>query len=132
MKDCIFCKIAKGEIPSENIYENDNFISVPDIDPCLPGHSLIISKKHFETTLDLPNSLGPELLDAIKSTSLKLMETFNAEGVNVHNNVKEAAGQIIPHFHVHIIPRKKADNAKLKFIHKNSKESAELRAKNKD
>lgn len=127
MDDCIFCKIAKGEIPAEKIYENDDFFSVLDAYPVFEGHTLVISKKHFDTTLDLPSSLGTEFLDAVKKTTLKLIEQFNAEGVNVHNNVKEAAGQVVNHFHVHIIPRKKSDNAVIKFLDKDSKESVELR-----
>jgi len=129
MNNCIFCKIVRGEIPTEKIYENDNFFSVPDAYPVFEGHTLVISKKHFDTILDLPSSLGTDLLDAIKKTTLKVIEQFNAEGVNVNNNFKEAAGQIVNHFHVHIIPRKKADNAIIKFIDKDSKESVELRDK---
>ena len=115
MSDCIFCKIAKGEIPAEKIYENDNFFSVPDANPVIKGHSLIISKKHFETALDMPNSLGLELLDCIKNTALKLMEKYNAEGFNLINNNFEVAGQVVNHVHFHIIPRKKEDGKKLDF-----------------
>ena len=129
MDDCIFCKMANGEISAEKIYENDNFFSILDQDPVFEGHSLIISKKHFETILDLPNSLAPELIDAIKSTSLRVMEKFNAEGINVVSNIKEAAGQVVNHFHVHIIPRKKSDRGKLKFVDKDSGKSIMLRDK---
>ena len=79
-KDCIFCKIAKGEISVNRIYENDNFFSIPDANPVTKGHSLIISKKHFNTTLDLPDTLGQELLDCIKKTALKLMKENKSEG----------------------------------------------------
>lgn len=112
MADCIFCKIAKGDISVEKIYENDNFFSISDANPVVDGHSLIISKKHFETTLDLPNSLGQELLDCIKKTSFKLLEEHNAEGFNVVNNNFEVAGQVVKHFHYHILPRKKGDKVK--------------------
>jgi len=129
MSDCVFCKMAKGDIPIEKIYENDSFFSIFDQDPVLEGHSLIISKKHFETILDLPTSLGPELLSAIKTVSLKLIEQFNAEGVNVMNNVYEASGQVVPHFHVHIIPRKKSDRGLVKIVDKDSGKSIMLRDK---
>lgn len=110
--ECVFCKIAKGEIPSEKIYENDNFFSIPDIHPLIPGHSLIILKKHFETILDMPNSLGPEFLDCIKNTSLKLMEENKAGGFNLHMNSFKVAGQLVPHVHAHILPRKSGDGFK--------------------
>ena len=117
MGECIFCKIVKGEIPCDIIYENDNFFSISDVNPIVEGHSLIISKKHFETTLDLPDSLGAELLDCIKKTSLILVKKYNAEGFNVLNNSFEVAGQIVKHVHFHIFPRKKNDG-EFKFIKK--------------
>ncbi len=106
MKDCIFCKIARGEIPSTKIYENDNFFSVPDANQQIDGHSLVISKKHFETVLDLPSTLGTELLDCIKKTTLKLIAEHKAEGFNVVSNNFECAGQAVKHVHFHILPRK--------------------------
>ena len=116
MENCIFCKIAKGEIPAEKIYENDNFFSVPDIKPYVPGHSLIISKKHFETTLDLPSSLGQELLDCIKNTTIKIMDQEKADGFNLVNNNSESADQVVKHVHFHVLPRKKGDGARLKLM----------------
>ena len=116
-EECVFCKIAKGEIPCYKIYENGSFFSVLDISPAVEGHSLIISKKHFENTLDLPDSLGPEFLDCIKKTALKILERENARGFNVLGNNFEVAGQVVNHFHVHIIPRKKGDGD-FKFVKK--------------
>lgn len=106
-EDCIFCKISKGEIPAKRIYENDNFFSIPDANQKIEGHSLVISKKHFENILDLPSSLGLELLDCIKKTAMKLIEEHKAEGFNVVQNNFEVAGQIVKHVHFHILPRKK-------------------------
>jgi len=116
MDDCVFCKIAKGEIDSERIYENDNFFSIPDANPVVDGHSLIISKKHFKTFLDMPDSLGPELSDCIKKTALKLVEKYNAEGFNIVSNINEVAGQVVKHIHFHIIPRKKGDKTPVPHI----------------
>ncbi|MBU1129304.1 MAG: HIT domain-containing protein [Nanoarchaeota archaeon] len=115
-KDCVFCKIVKGEVPCEKIWEDDNFISVFDAHPEVEGHSLIISKKHFETVLDLPSSLGTELLDCIKKTSLKLIEKYKAEGFNIINNNFGAGQQVVKHFHVHVLPRKKGDGLRLKLM----------------
>lgn len=106
MKDCIFCKIANGEIPSEKIYENDNFFSIPDKDQKIEGHSLVISKKHFETTLSLPSTMGAELLDCIKNTAMKIMKEEKAEGFNLVQNNFKVAGQVVEHIHFHILPRK--------------------------
>lgn len=112
MGDCIFCKIASGEISADRLYENDNFFSIPDANPIINGHTLIISKKHFNNSLDLPNSIAPELFDCIKKTALKLMEENKAGGFNLGNNNFEAAGQLVNHFHLHILPRKKDDGFK--------------------
>lgn len=111
--DCIFCKIASGEIPKKRIYENDNFFSFLDQNQDIEGHALIISKKHFETILDMPSSLGQELLDCIKKTSLKLIDETKAEGFNVLSNNFESAGQIVNHVHFHILPRMKGDGVKV-------------------
>jgi len=107
--NCIFCKIAKGEVKSDFIYENDNFFSIPDASPKVKGHSLVISKKHFDSILSLPGSLGQELMDCIKETSMKIMKEQNAEGLNVHANTFRVAGQLVDHFHIHLFPRKKGD-----------------------
>jgi len=115
-KNCIFCKIAKAEVPCEKIYENDNFFSIPDANPKIKGHSLIISKKHFETCLDFPSNLGTEFLDCVKKTALKLMKKYGAEGFNIVNNNFECAGQVVNHFHVHILPRKKGDKTPVPHI----------------
>ena len=111
-EECIFCKIVNGKIESKIIYENERFFSIFDIKPLVEGHALVVSKNHFETTLDIPDNLGPEFLDCIKKTALKVMEKFDAEGFNLHNNNKKVAGQLVNHFHMHILPRKKGDEFK--------------------
>lgn len=116
MDECIFCKIAKGEIKVQKIYENDNFFSVPDAHPRAEGHSLVISKRHFETILDLPSTLGTELLDCIKKTALKIIEKEKVSGFNLVLNNGEVAGQVVKHVHFHILPRKKGDNLRGIFI----------------
>jgi histidine triad (HIT) family protein len=114
MEDCVFCKIAKGDIKQGKfIYENANFFSMPDIKPVAPGHSLVISKRHFGTILDMPPTSGAELLDCIKNTALKIMEKEKADGFHVFSNNFDAAGQVVKHVHFHIIPRKKNDGLKI-------------------
>lgn len=112
-ENCIFCKIANGEIPSEKIYENDNFFSISDKNQQIEGHSLVISKRHFETALDLPNTLGTELLDCIKKTTMKLIDKHKSDGFNIAQNNFESAGQVVKHLHFHILPRKENDGKTL-------------------
>jgi|APSaa5957512576_1039674.scaffolds.fasta_scaffold286475_1 histidine triad (HIT) family protein len=109
MDDCIFCKIVKGEIPSDNVYEDDNFIVIKEIKPVVDNHCLIISKKHFKNLLDAPTTIYSEFLDAAKKLALKFIDEKNAEGFNLHMNNFEVAGQLVPHLHMHFLPRKKED-----------------------
>jgi len=115
-KDCIFCKIIKGEIKSDIVYSDDNFIGILDINPEMLGHTLVMPKKHFETILDTPSSLGNEFLDAIKKIAFDLIKKQKAEGFNILFNVNKLAGQEVPHVHAHILPRKQNDGMKCKMI----------------
>ena len=111
MKDpeCIFCKIVNKEIPTNLIYEDDNFIGILDANPKAEGHTLVIPKKHFRNLLDTPNSLAGEYFEAIKKVSLNLINEGKAEGFNIIFNTEPVAGQAVFHVHVHIIPRKEGD-----------------------
>ncbi len=109
MDDCIFCKIVAGEIPSEKVLESENFIVVKDAFPKLNGHSLVISKKHYDSFLDMPSELYEELLKTSKEATLKIVKEVGAEGFNLVVNNGRVAGQIVPHVHWHILPRKKDD-----------------------
>lgn len=109
MDNCIFCKISRGEIPVFKIYENENFFSIPDAHPKTKGHSLVISKNHFENFLDLPSEIGEDLVDCVKETSKILIKRVKADGFNVFNNNFASAGQVVKHIHFHIILRKKND-----------------------
>ncbi|MDH3353036.1 MAG: HIT family protein [Nanoarchaeota archaeon] len=105
MSKCIFCKIASGEIPSEKIFESDNFFVIKDVNPKVKGHSLVISKKHFENFMELSPELYSEFLETVKGA----VEKLGAEAFNLVVNNGEIAGQIIPHLHLHILPRKSDD-----------------------
>lgn len=107
--NCIFCKMARGEMKVLFAAETANFFAILDIHPKAEGHTLIIPKKHFATLLDLPDNLGGELLGLTKKISKKLLDDDKGEGFNVVMNNLEAAGQIVRHAHIHIIPRKKGD-----------------------
>jgi histidine triad (HIT) family protein len=114
-KDCIFCKIVAGEIPSERVYEDDNFIGILDINPHTKGHTLVIPKKHYTTLLDAPSSLLGEFLDAGKKVALNLINKEKAEGFNLIMSNFEVAQQEVPHVHLHVVPRRKGDG-KFKFL----------------
>ncbi len=111
-EDCIFCKIVKGEIPSTKTYEDDSFIGILDIHPKAEGHTLLIPKSHFKTFLDMPGTLGNEMLEAVKHVGLDLIKQGRGEAFNVFVNNGETAGQVVMHVHIHVIPRKKNDGLK--------------------
>ena len=106
-KDCIFCKIANGEIKSEFVYEDDNFIGILDANPIVEGHTLLIPKKHYGSVIDMPSSLGCEFLDSIKKVALKLIQDGKGEGFNLM-----VVGEDVSHAHVHVISRSKGDGFK--------------------
>lgn len=107
--DCIFCKIAKKEIPSEIIYEDKDSFAFLDIHPANEkgGHTLVIPKKHYEMITDIPNNELAVLIAAVKKVSEALMKF--AQGLNILQNNKKVAGQFINHAHFHIIPRYEGD-----------------------
>ena len=111
MKDsnCIFCKIANGEIPSKTIEENDMFRVVLDVGPATKGHALILPKDHYANLYDLPEEVAAEALKLAKKVALKMKERLHCDGVNLVQNNEAAAGQTVFHFHMHVIPRYKED-----------------------
>jgi histidine triad (HIT) family protein len=112
-KDCIFCKIAQGKIPTKRVKESNNFIAILDANPRTKGHTLIIPKKHFVTLLDIKNNLGDEMLKFTKEVASDLLEKKLGDGFNVLMNNLEPAGQVVKHAHIHVIPRKESDGLKI-------------------
>lgn len=109
-KECIFCKIVKKEIPARLIEESENFIAILDANPKTEGHALIIPKSHYATLLDMPSNLAEEMLKLIKKIAKNLKQS---NGFNLLVNSSPAAGQVIMHAHIHLIPRKEGDGLKL-------------------
>ncbi len=107
--DCIFCKIVAGELPAYKLYEDERSLAFLDLFPGCEGHALVIPKTHAEGFLDL----DPADRDAVMATAHRVSEALVAElepeGFNLHQSNGEAAGQVIFHFHLHILPRKKGD-----------------------
>ena len=106
---CIFCKIARGEIPCTSVFESDELIAFLDIGPVNKGHTLIVPKAHMETLFDMPAELGCALVSAMKQIGKAVMQATGAEGLNVIQNNYPAAGQEVPHLHWHLIPRCSGD-----------------------
>jgi len=104
--------MSQGEISVEKVADTNNFFAIRDIKPKAEGHTLIIPKKHFVTLLDIPNTLGEELLKITKQVSSELLDRKFGDGFNIVMNNLEPAGQIVKHAHLHIIPRKEKDNLK--------------------
>lgn len=109
MDNCIFCKIASGEIPSATLFENEEFRVILDLNPASKGHALILPKMHASDLFDLPDETAAKAMVLAKQIAQRLKEGLNAEGVNVVQNNGAAAGQTVFHFHMHLIPRYAGD-----------------------
>lgn len=117
MKDtnCIFCKIANGEIPSFTIYEDDKFRVIFDLSPATKGHSIILPKDHFKNVFELSDEYAKEVMLVAKKVASAMKEVLNCDGLNILQNNEEVAGQTVFHFHMHLIPRYKDDGLKLSW-----------------
>ena len=109
MDDCIFCKIGKGEIPAHKISENENALAFLDISPHTKGHTVVIPKSHGETVFDINDETYSNLLFFVKKTMQRIQDALNPDGFNVGWNHNTSAGQVVPHLHVHIMPRYNGD-----------------------
>lgn len=111
MKDanCIFCKIANGEIPSKAIYEDDDFKVILDLGPATKGHALILPKEHAANLFELPDETASKVLVLAKKLGAQMIENLKADGFNLVQNNGEVAGQTVKHFHLHLIPRYEDD-----------------------
>ena len=105
MENCIFCKIANGQIPSNTLYEDKDFRVIMDISPVSKGHSLIIPKSHYENLFELPEKLLASASIVAKKVGVNIKEKLNADGINIIQNNGTVAGQSVFHYHVHIVPR---------------------------
>ncbi|TGY96072.1 HIT family protein [Petralouisia muris] len=108
-ENCIFCKIAAGEIPSKTIYEDEQFRVILDISPASKGHALIIPKEHYADIYKLPEDMAGQAMILAKKLALHMTETLNCDGFNIVQNNGETAGQTVFHFHMHLIPRYEQD-----------------------
>lgn len=111
--DCIFCKLANGDIPTNTVYEDDDFRVIMDMSPATKGHSLILPKEHFSNIYEIDDEIAGKAFKLAKKMAILMTEKLSCDGFNIVQNNGETAGQTVFHFHMHLIPRYKDDNQKI-------------------
>ena len=130
VEDCIFCRIISGRVPSVRIYEDRDFLAFMDIAPQTEGHFLLITRGHYETLPEVPPKLLAKALPLAARLASAALTGLGLEGFNLLQNNGEVAGQAVPHWHLHVIPRRRpeelpfrpgapADPARLPFVAEN-------------
>ena len=109
MSDCIFCKIANGEIPSATLYEDEDFRVILDLGPASKGHALILPKAHAANIYEISDDMAAKAMILAKKMATKMTEALKCDGFNIVQNNGEQAGQTVFHFHMHLIPRYEGD-----------------------
>lgn len=106
---CVFCRIVRGELPSEKVFEDDAVLAFMDIAPIIKGHTLVIPKLHFERLFEVPPELLGRVMAVVQRIARAQVEGLGAHGVNIHQTNGACAGQTVPHVHFHVIPRFEGD-----------------------
>ena len=108
--DCIFCKIANGEIPTNSLYEDEDFRVILDMAPASKGHALILPKEHADNVFELPDEIGAKVIPLARKMATRMKEKLQCDGFHLLQNNGEIAGQTVMHFHLHLIPRYANEN----------------------
>ena len=114
--DCIFCKIANGEIPSKTLYEDEDFRVILDLGPAAKGHALLMPKEHAANLYELPDETAAKVLVLAKKLAVQMTEKLHCDGFNLVQNNGEVAGQTVHHFHLHLIPRYADDGQNINWV----------------
>ena len=114
--DCIFCKLANGEIPTNALYEDDIVKVIFDANPAAKGHVLILPKEHFDNIYELDDDTAAHVFKVAAKISKAYKKVLDFDGLNIVQNNGEVAGQTVFHFHMHIIPRIKGDTVKVGWV----------------
>lgn len=109
--NCIFCKIANGDIPSRTLFEDDHFRVILDAGPATKGHALVLPKDHYADLFELPAETVADAFQVAQKVGAQIKDRMGADGMNIVQNNGEAAGQTVHHFHIHLIPRYANDGA---------------------
>lgn len=123
---CLFCRIVAGEIPSYSILETETMIAFLDIFPTSPGHTLVVPKTHTPTMMETDDALLADWIQTTKRVAQVIKTATQADGINIMQNNGEAAGQVIHHLHMHVIPRYLNDGLKHWSGHPIDKEEGSL------
>ena len=129
--DCIFCKIAAGELPSAKVYEDEDTLAFMDIGPIVKGHTLVIPKEHHDPITGTPPETLQKLIVVVQKIAQAQYDGLNADGINVTQANGQPAGQVVPHIHFHVIPRFEKDGHNWNWTPRkyNSQDEMELVAK---
>jgi histidine triad (HIT) family protein len=122
-ESCVFCKIVSGRIPCRRVHEDDQCLAFLDIAPLAPGHSLLIPKKHVQLLWEAEPAAVAALASVMPRLTGALMKVTGAAGCNVLQSNGRVSGQLVPHVHFHLIPRKEGDG--LGFIWSSARSYAE-------
>ncbi len=107
--DCIFCKLANGVIPTNSIYEDEDFNVILDAAPATKGHALILPKEHADNLYELPEETAGKVMVLAKKLATRMTDKLSCDGFNLVQNNGTVAGQTVFHFHLHLIPRYQGD-----------------------
>jgi histidine triad (HIT) family protein len=116
-EDCIFCRIVNNKRAAAILWEDEDILSIMDLYPAAKGHVLILPKRHIENIYSLPRELGCRIMETAIKIANAIKATLAPGGLNLVQANGDIAGQTIPHFHMHIVPRYKNDSIILKFGH---------------
>jgi len=108
--ECVFCKIATGEIPCLKLFEDEDCLAFLDIGPLAEGHALLIPKRHYQSLADLPGAQLGRMAAHLPRLAAAIVQATEAEGFNVLQNDGQVAGQVVPHVHIHVVPRRPGDS----------------------
>ena len=128
--DCLFCKIANGDIPSKTIYEDNTFRVFLDISPATKGHALIVPKDHYANLYEMPDEILEDTIILAKKIASMMKEKLHCEGINLVQNNGEVAGQSVFHFHMHLIPRYSDDSQNILWVPTNPEDAVLEEIKN--
>lgn len=118
MKDdnCIFCKLANGDIHTNTIYEDEKYRIILDLGPATRGHALILPKDHYNDLYELPDEACGEVMKLAKRMAAQMTDRLQCSGFNLVQNNGKSAGQTVNHFHLHLIPRYDDDKQNINWV----------------
>ena len=118
MKDenCIFCKLAGGDIPTATLYEDEQFRVILDASPATKGHALVLPKQHYADLFEIDEAVLRDLIVVGKKVAAAMKQVLGCDGVNLVQNNGVCAGQTVFHFHLHVIPRYEGDGQRINWV----------------